>query len=376
MAVKFSDLVQVSTTTTGTGALTVAAMNGYIPFETVWPHTGAAPFWYFIVDTTNGAWEYGTGHMSAASTLARDTVINSSAGLATLVTFGAGTKVVYNDVPAEYQIDVNNGIQLLDFTASNPITPSSGVMISASLSSVNALLQSVDQLGFSQAYQPMMWGAPTNILTWSGANSPFAIGNNSIGTTGTNVVTASAAATGYSRIQGYTSGASTGTFGRFYFATGCCATAGGFIMATAFNTHAVNSTMRCFVGVLDTTTPTAIGDPSAYTNSIGAGWDSGDTNLSWYHNTSSGTATKTTMGASFPASTTTNNYQLIVVANAGAAGVWCKNLVTGAVFKGSSASNIPVSTTILFPSFLANTGPTSSTAVGISSSGMMLRNFS
>src|SRR5690606_5418771 len=59
-------------------------------------------FDYFVSNRAAAEWERGTGHMSDANTLVRDTVIASS-NSNNAVSFSAGTKDVTNDVPADDQ---------------------------------------------------------------------------------------------------------------------------------------------------------------------------------------------------------------------------------------------------------------------------------
>lgn len=100
-----ANLTQQTTTGTGAGNLTLVSKDGYRTFSSAFG-TGATPdvFYYFIIDTTNNAWEYGSGHMSDATTLVRDTVISSSNNNSA-VNFSAGTKIVVNDLPAGFQIN-------------------------------------------------------------------------------------------------------------------------------------------------------------------------------------------------------------------------------------------------------------------------------
>jgi hypothetical protein len=105
VAAKHDNLVQQTATTTGTGDFTLSAVNGKRTFDSVWSHGATTDlFWYFISNRdVAGEWEVGTGHMSAASTMVRDTVLASSAGGTTKTTFSAGTKDVVNDIPAASQ---------------------------------------------------------------------------------------------------------------------------------------------------------------------------------------------------------------------------------------------------------------------------------
>jgi hypothetical protein len=103
-----ANLVHQTSTTTGTGNLTVAAVNGKQTFSNAFG-TGVTTnvFDYFI--SNQGALEYerGTGHMSNSTTLVRDTVIESTNANAA-VSFSAGTKDVVNDVPANRQESLTN----------------------------------------------------------------------------------------------------------------------------------------------------------------------------------------------------------------------------------------------------------------------------
>jgi hypothetical protein len=100
----YADRVQETTTTTGTGNVTLAGVSdaSYQSFNTAFGNgtsTTAKRFRYVIVDATNFAWEAGIGYLSASTTLVRETVTSSSNSGA-LVSFAAGTKTVFNDFTA------------------------------------------------------------------------------------------------------------------------------------------------------------------------------------------------------------------------------------------------------------------------------------
>ena len=100
MALILSDRVQESSTSTGTGAFTLAgASNGFQSFNSG-IGTGNSTY-YCIVDSTNNAWEVGIGTYTHGTTsLSRDTVLASS-NSGSLVTFGSGTKQVFCTYPAK-----------------------------------------------------------------------------------------------------------------------------------------------------------------------------------------------------------------------------------------------------------------------------------
>lgn len=97
-----ANLVHQSTLSGGTGDLTLTALNGRQSFNAGFGTGGTDVFFYFISHKTAGQWEIGTGHLSSATILVRDTVIASSNADA-LVDFSAGEKDVINDIPASYQ---------------------------------------------------------------------------------------------------------------------------------------------------------------------------------------------------------------------------------------------------------------------------------
>lgn len=100
MALVLSDRVQESSTTTGTGAFTLAgASNGFQSFNSG-VGTGNSTY-YTIADSTNNAWEVGIGTYTHSTTsLSRDTVLASS-NSGSLVNFGSGTKQVFVTYPAK-----------------------------------------------------------------------------------------------------------------------------------------------------------------------------------------------------------------------------------------------------------------------------------
>lgn len=99
MALVVKDRVKSSTTTTGTGTITLgAAAIGFQAFSVI---GNGNTTYYTITDTVNGTWEVGIGTYTASgTTLSRDTVLESSNSGA-LVNFAAGSKDVFVAYPAE-----------------------------------------------------------------------------------------------------------------------------------------------------------------------------------------------------------------------------------------------------------------------------------
>lgn len=99
MAHIIADRVLDTSTTTGTGAVTLAATppTGYRTFSAVCSVSDTVP--YVIEHTTTGEWEAGIGTYSSANTLTRTSVTASSNSGAS-VNFSAGTKNVFISITA------------------------------------------------------------------------------------------------------------------------------------------------------------------------------------------------------------------------------------------------------------------------------------
>lgn len=98
MALIVADRVKETTTTTGTGAVTLAGPSaGYQSFSVI--GNGNSTY-YTIADQTGSNWEVGIGtYTLSGNTLSRDTVLASS-NSGNLVTFGSNTKDVFVTYPA------------------------------------------------------------------------------------------------------------------------------------------------------------------------------------------------------------------------------------------------------------------------------------
>ena len=104
MALVVADRVQETTTTTGTGTVTLAgASAGYQSFATI----GNGNTTYYTLTSGNN-WEVGIGtYTSSGTTLARTTVLASSAGGTTKITL-SGTSNVFVTYPAEIATMLGN----------------------------------------------------------------------------------------------------------------------------------------------------------------------------------------------------------------------------------------------------------------------------
>jgi len=98
----YADRVQETTTTTGTGTVTLAgAVSGYRTFTSAIA-TGDRVAYCIALGTE---WEVGDGVLATTSTLTRENVYASSNSNA-LVNFSAGSKLAFLTVPAQNIVDL------------------------------------------------------------------------------------------------------------------------------------------------------------------------------------------------------------------------------------------------------------------------------
>ena len=148
MALVLADRVKETTTTAGTGTVTLlGASTGYQSFAVI---GNANTTYYTIAGQTTSEWEVGIGtYTSAGTTLARTTVLASS-NSGSLVTFSAGTKDVFVTYPAERAIVGGEGYTENDATidvsstintgrnaiSAGPVTLASGITVTVPSGSV------------------------------------------------------------------------------------------------------------------------------------------------------------------------------------------------------------------------------------------------
>jgi hypothetical protein len=105
MALVIADRVKETTTTTGTGTVTLlGASTGFQSFAVI---GNGNTTYYTIAGQGTSEWEVGVGtYTSSGTTLARTTILASS-NSGSAVNFSAGTKDVFVTYPAEYSVTNN-----------------------------------------------------------------------------------------------------------------------------------------------------------------------------------------------------------------------------------------------------------------------------
>jgi hypothetical protein len=105
MALVLKDRVRETTTSTGTGTITLAgAVSGFQAFSAVGDGNTT---YYTIYDVASGAWEVGIGTYTASGTTLSRTTILSSSNAGSLVNFGAGSKDVFVTYPSSRSVYQN-----------------------------------------------------------------------------------------------------------------------------------------------------------------------------------------------------------------------------------------------------------------------------
>jgi len=108
MALVLNDRVKETSTTQGTGDITLAgAVTGFLTFNSGIGTSNTTYYAIFEQGTAN--FEVGLGTLSASTTLQRDTVITNSAGDTTKINFntsGTSTLDVFCTFPADKTIDM------------------------------------------------------------------------------------------------------------------------------------------------------------------------------------------------------------------------------------------------------------------------------
>jgi hypothetical protein len=110
MALVLADRVKETTTTSGSGSVTLdGASAGFQSFAAIGDGNTT---YYTIAAQTGNQWEVGIGtYTSSGTTLSRTTILSNSAGTQpTQLNFSAGTKDVFVTYPAEYAVTATNAV--------------------------------------------------------------------------------------------------------------------------------------------------------------------------------------------------------------------------------------------------------------------------
>lgn len=392
MAHIIEDRVRETTTTTGTGAITLAgAATGFRAFSSVM--SSPSDTCYYVI--SGGAeWEVGLGTYSAANTLTRTTVLRSSNANAA-VSFSAGTKDVYITIPGTEAVytQPDNSI-LLPGISTEPAAPSSGNLAFYSKSVAGRMLPKfLGPAGVDTPLQPSLGSnrvlmfVPSTATTGTGSGTSFGPAWTSNGTVThpTPATTAPAIAnqmkrTRYANVVTTTNqqlGPRFNAASEQQFWRGNAAGLGGFFFQARFIVELYPAaTVRIFAGLSSTSTGSVCISDTVLANTCGLWHDTTDPS------SGAGAFNFVTKDA------TTATKQSITLANAIAAGnayeftMFCPpngstitwrlvDINNGVTYTNSTSTTLPANTAFMQPQVQMSNGTANTvvttTAIGVCS---------
>ena len=158
MALVIADRVRETSTTVGTGTMTLTgAVLGFQTFAVI---GNANTTFYCIANQGTSEWEVGVGTYTASgTTLSRDTVLSNSAGTTAKIVFSAGTKDVFVTYPSAQAVYEDTG---------NAITPgtSGAIYLNSNTVTANTTIPS-GYNGFSAGPMVIANGVTVTVATGS-----------------------------------------------------------------------------------------------------------------------------------------------------------------------------------------------------------------
>lgn len=128
MALVLADRVQETTTTAGTGTLTLGGAS--VGYKTFSSGIGAGNTTYYVInDPTANVWEVGLGTVGSG-TLSRDTVYSNSSGTTAKISFAGNSSNVWCDYPASRAVyqDTDGSVSVPEIVASNGLVVNSATV--------------------------------------------------------------------------------------------------------------------------------------------------------------------------------------------------------------------------------------------------------
>lgn len=373
---RFADRVLETTTTTGTGALTLAgALAGHRPFSAIPSIAVSDTVWYALwaVDTNGNAtgdYESGLGTYSATNTLTRTAVLASS-NSGSAVSLSAGTKYVAVASLSNRTLQLDDLLTLaLPAATGEPPAPTGGVDLYArEILPGHIALKVKRPSGIDTPLQDAL--AFNGLAMYRGSNNAIvAVGASALTMTGTAtaVTPASGSAKAAVRRVQYASGATAGNLtsyvapnaGSIPVFRGGQNGEGGFRVVQRMALNALQSGNRGFWGLAASTTAFTNVDPltTAAPARIGLAINANTGNMRLVQSSGS-TVSATDLGSNFPVDTT-SLYELVLFArphngtSAGDIGYRVRRYTTSSAdpafeTTGTLTTNVPAATTLLHP---------------------------
>lgn len=333
------DRVKETTTTTGTGNVTLAgAATGYRAFSAVMANNDTC---LYVIE--GGAeWEVGIGtFVSATPALARTTVLSSS-NAGALVNFSAGTKNVFLTLSADR-------LPLVLSTA-DPTAPASGAFLYSQACAGKTMPRFIGPTGAGSCLQNALW--QKTVCMWlPGTSTTAAISFGVAWTVGATQAHPSIADTSVMtsiRRATFTTTTTAGNASGIVSASQVAIRNRGFFFAARWGILTYVSTMQAYCGL--TAGGALAGDPSAVNDTVAMSKDTGET--TWQVMTRDTTAaSKTSTGRATAAAGNAEVFEFVAYCKPGDSQitVMVTDIATGTVLVNnvSKASNLPTGATPL-----------------------------
>lgn len=354
MAFKYADRVKDTTTTTGSGAITLSG-TAAAGFQTFASALATGDTFTYCIDDGASAYEVGIGTLVTSTTMSRDFIIESS-NADDYVSFAAGTKNVFI-TDTSWKI----------LPSSVPATAPAGTVRTFSRTfALRSMLSQVGPNGAEYAMQPYMarnrialWnpgGSSTGVPGTFGMFPPTVSGSLARLTTTTNVATRM-------RRVGFPTTATAGTIasvystvGQFTAGSGVAGDGSGFVYTCRFvpSNAAAVSGERFFCGMSSSVAVPTNVDPATLTNQIGIAQLSTDSTQLYLVYGGSAAQTAIALGATnFPAGTlSTTAFEITITAPSTVANTYyvqITNLNNGGTYNTtlSGATAVPQNSVLL-----------------------------
>lgn len=364
MAHVSADRVKETSTTTGTGALTLAgAATGFRAFGDVCSDGDTA--YYVAAHQTPGEWEHGIGTWTTGGTLTRTEVIAGSNGTSP-VNFSAGTKDVFLVLAGTEQ----RKIRLRGMAT--PAAPGAGFLDVYSRSRAGRmLLEQIGPSGIDTSLQPALFA--NNVVMWlpgTGTTASIAFGQSwTVAATQAHPTISTASMLASMKRATYTTSTTIGNAAGVRasavgFWRGNAANLGGFFFFARLGVVTFQSAMQIWCG-LSASTGLLGGEPSAQNNTVALGKDSTDTNWQLIFRDGSA-ATKVDLGLAVAANQILD-VMFFCPPNGSNITARVRRLEVDTVLADNTVhtSNIPTSTALLLPHAECRTTVASACAIAL-----------
>jgi hypothetical protein len=376
MTLIIADRVIETSTTTGTGAITLAgALTG---FRTWASQCAVADTAYYLIEAVDanglatGEWEAGLGTYSAANTLTRTTVISSSNANAA-VTFSAGTKRVSLSPTAAFLAGVPFNTYTQTGIVSEPAAPAAGTLTYYSKQIAGRMVAKLKgPSGLDYPLQASFW--QNNITMWNPTTATAGVWLGTAGAgsgtfsaglpTATNIYTSTKRGR-WANVVTTTNQVLGQRNTEAMFTRGSVAGQGGFYFFARCGMDTWTNGGRFFAGLSNSMTNVVSSDPSVQTNTCGFMVDAADNGLIYFGTHSAGAVTKVSTGFTIASN---SGYDMYIFAKPNGTDIGWRivDINSGSEASGTATTNLPANNSLMSVGVMAgNAALTTVTAINL-----------